>query len=86
YGTGAVVGPLLGGFIMDYAGPRSLFLYMMTLSGGLGLYTVHRMRVRQPGKRKRLFVPKPETLYSPETLYNSVRNQIDRDIARTYRR
>ena len=82
YGFGAIIGPLLGGFIMEQAGPRSLFVYMMALSGGLGLYTLHRMRVRRPGKSKRRFVPKPETLYSPETLYNSVRNQIDRDIAR----
>jgi hypothetical protein len=52
------------------------------LSAGLGLHTLYRMRVRAPGKIKRLFVPKPETLYSPETLYNSVRNEIDRDIAR----
>lgn len=87
YGAGAVVGPLVGGFIMEHTGPRSLFVYMMVLSGGLGLYTVYRMRVRRPGKRKRRFVPKPETLYSPETLYNSVRNQIDRDLARsTFRR
>jgi len=82
YGFGAIIGPLLGGVIMEAAGPRSLFWYMMALSAGLGAYTLYRIRVRQPGRRKRVFVPKPETLYSPETLYNSVRDQIDRDIAR----
>lgn len=87
YGSGAVVGPLLGGFIMEDAGPHSLFVYMMVLSAGLGLYTLHRIRVRKPGKRKRRFLAKPETMYSPETLYNSVRNHMDRDLARsTYRR
>ncbi len=83
YGFGAVIGPLIGGVIMENAGPRSLFYYLMALTGGLGLYAIHRMRVRGPGKRKRIFVPKPETLYSPETLYNSVRDMADRDIART---
>lgn len=82
YGFGAVIGPLIGGFIMEHTGPRSLFVYLMSLSALLGSYALYRMRVRSPGKRKRIFVPKPETLYSPEVLYNSVRNEADRDLAR----
>jgi MFS family permease len=82
YGFGAIIGPLLGGVIMEAAGPHSLFVYLMTLSGGLGAYTLYRMRVRQAGKRKRIFVPKPEHAYSQEPLYNSVRDQMDRDLAR----
>ncbi len=82
YGFGAIIGPLAGGLIMENTGPRSLFVYLMALSAGLGFYGLYRMRVRRPGKRKRVFVPKPETLYSPETLYNSARDQTDRDIAR----
>ncbi len=88
YGIGAIIGPLIGGFVMEHTGPRSLFVYLGTLCLALGVYAVYRRRVRKSGRRKRAFVAKPETLYSPETLYNSVRNQMDRDIARaaSYRR
>ncbi|GJL82488.1 MAG: MFS transporter [marine bacterium B5-7] len=82
YGIGAIIGPLLGGFIMEHTGPRSLFVYLMVLSFSLGLYTLHRMRVRVPGTRKLKFIPKPEAMYSHETLYNSVQNEIDRNLAR----
>ncbi len=82
YGLGAIFGPLLGGFIMEHAGPRSLFAYIMVLCILLGAYVIYRTGVRKSGKRKRVFLAKPETLYSPETLYNSVRNQTDRDSAR----
>ena len=83
FGIGAVMGPLVGGFIMDHTGPRSLFVYLMALSLSLFGFTIYRRRTRQAGFIKRFFVPKPETLYSPETLYNAVRSAVDRELVPT---
>lgn len=79
FGTGAIFGPMVGGFIMDHTGPRALFYYLMTINGVLCAFTLYRMRTRHPGRLKRFFIPKPESLYSPETLYNAVRNKLERE-------
>jgi MFS family permease len=77
FGIGAIIGPLLAGFIMDHTGPRSLFVYLMCLNLLLFGFVAYRRKTRQPGRIKRFFIPKPETQYSPETLYNAVRNDVD---------
>jgi MFS family permease len=46
YGTGAVVGPLIAGSVMDVTDAGQLFVFIAVLLGGLAIYCVVRMAMR----------------------------------------
>ena len=63
YGTGAVVGPLLGAAVMEVWGSIGLFGYIAAISGVLALFGLIRMRMRAPvpNDEQIPFVPVPRT-------------------------
>lgn len=77
YGLGAIAGPPLGGLVMGYFGPLSLFMYFMASSAGIGAYTLYRMNVRRPGDAKRTFVPASDALPADQTLYDAACEQVE---------
>lgn len=47
WSAGAVVGPLFASFMLDYFGPRALFIYTTVVLGIFMVYTLLRMSVRE---------------------------------------
>jgi len=76
FGIGAILGPLVGGFTMELGGPRSLFVYFCVLNLVIAGHTVLRIRIRRSGQSKRVFVPKPESLYADQTIFSSAAEEI----------
>ena len=48
YGAGAAIGPVLVGLTMELDGPRAFWSYLMLMLLGLALFTLVRMRLREP--------------------------------------
>ena len=59
WSLGSAVGPSLAGVLMGRAGPAGLFLYLATVLGSLGVFTVARMLLRSevPAEQRGGYVP-----------------------------
>ena len=68
YGTGAVIGPLIAGSVMDITDAGQLFVFIAVLLGGFALYCIARMAMRPSAEavERVEFVPLPRTT---QTLY-----------------
>jgi MFS family permease len=84
YGIGASLGPLMASAAMGQIGPRGLFMYSATVTGLLALFGVYRMRRRaaKTKEERSEIISLPGGQYTAGQLYASMRNQMDRDLAR----
>ena len=84
YGIGACIGPLVASAAMGQIGPRALFMYSAIITGLLALFGFYRMRRRAPkAKEERSeIISLPGGQFTAGQLYGSMRNQMDRDLAR----
>lgn len=82
YGIGASTGPILAAALMGQVGPKGLFLFSAAITGLLGGFAFYRMTQRDTRSKTRRFVFQPTSEFSSEELYTSVRDQMDRDLAR----
>ena len=59
WSLGSAVGPSLAGVLMGRAGPAGLFVYLATVLGSLGVFTVARMLLRSevPAEQRGGYVP-----------------------------
>jgi len=58
YGTGAVCGPIIASQLMGEFGPRGMFFFIATVTGGLALFVVWRMfRRNRSVKSKATYLP-----------------------------
>ena len=69
---------------MGQIGPRALFMYSAIITGLLALFGFYRMRRRAPkAKEERSeIISLPGGQFTAGQLYGSMRNQMDRDLAR----
>jgi MFS family permease len=79
YSVGAIVGPILVGFLMGEFAPRALFLYTACVQGFLGLFALYRMtRRRAPASEQRPGVINlPGGAFTAGELYEGVRESRD---------
>ena len=84
YGLGAFVGPLAAGLLMGQVGPAGMFMWSGLVSLLLGSFAFYRMRKRASKGRpeRRPLITLPGGQYTSGVLYNELRNQMDRDLAR----
>ena len=84
YGIGATLGPLIASAVMGGVGPRGLFMYSAMVNVLLALFGVYRMRRRaSKAKDERTeIINLPGGQFTAGRLYASMRNQMDRDLAR----
>jgi MFS family permease len=84
YGIGASLGPLVASAAMGQIGPRGLFMYSAIVTGLLALFGVYRMRRRaaKTKEERSQIISLPGGQYTAGQLYASMRNQMDRDLAR----
>jgi len=68
YGTGAIIGPVVSGFLMGWVGPGGLYYYIALMFAGIGVFAVFRMARRSPGPEEthETFAPAPAT--TPQVL------------------
>ena len=84
YGLGASAGPVLTSNLMEMFGPSTLFTVNAWVHGSLGVFALYRMYRRSPKPKslQRPIVPSPGGQFTSGQLYTSMRDQIDRDLAR----
>ena len=84
YGLGAFLGPIVASSCMTWLGPWGLFVWSALVSGFLGVFAVYRMRRRDaPGRAERSqIITLPGGQFTSGQLYSSMRNAMDRDLAR----
>ena len=84
YGVGASAGPVLTSNLMEMFGPTTLFMVNAWVHGLLGVFALYRMyrRAPKPKAQQRPIVPSPGGQFTSGQLYTSMRDQIDRDLAR----
>ena len=84
YGLGASAGPVLTSNLMEMFGPSTLFTVNAWVHGSLGVFALYRMyrRAPKPKSLQRPIVPSPGGQFTSGQLYTSMRDQIDRDLAR----
>ena len=87
YGIGASAGPVLTSSLMEMFGPSTLFMVNAGVLGSLGLFALYRMfrRAPKPKAEQRPIVPSPGGQFTSGELYSSMRDQADRELARTTR-
>ena len=85
YGLGASAGPVFTSSLMEMFGPTTLFMVNAGVHGSLGLFALYRMlrRAPKPKAEQRPIVPSPGGQFTSGQLYESMRDQADRDIVRT---
>ena len=84
YGLGASAGPVLTSSLMEMFGPSTLFMVNTGVHGALGVFALYRMRRRAPKPKgqQRPIVASPGGQFTSGQLYTSMRDQVDRDLAR----
>ena len=84
YGLGASAGPVLTSSLMEMFGASTLFMVNAWVHGSLGAFGLYRMlrRAPKPKAQQRPIVPSPGGQFTSGQLYASMRDQIDRDLAR----
>lgn len=82
FGTGAIIGPTLGGLAMRTLSPGALFGFNGVIALGIALYAFRRSAALQRARALGRFLPTPGTQYTSGLLYRRVRDQIDRDVRR----
>ena len=84
YGLGASAGPVLTSNLMEMFGPTTLFMVNACVHGALGVFALYRMfrRAPKPKAQQRPIVESPGGQFTSGQLYTSMRDQVDRDLAR----
>ena len=84
YGLGASAGPVLTSNLMEMFGPSTLFTVNAWVHGSLGVFALYRMyrRSPKPKAQQRPIVASPGGQFTSGQLYTSMRDQVDRDLAR----
>ena len=84
YGLGASAGPVLTSNLMEMFGPTTLFMVNAGVHGSLGVFALYRMyrRAPKPKAQQRPIVESPGGQFTSGQLYTSMRDQVDRDLAR----
>ena len=84
YGLGASAGPVLTSSLMEMFGAATLFMVNAWVHGSLGVFALYRMfrRAPRPKAQQRPIVPSPGGQFTSGQLYSSMRDQVDRDLAR----
>jgi MFS family permease len=84
YGCGAFLGPAVAAALMGQAGPEALFLMSAGVSAFLGTFALYRMRRRAPKNKEEqsTLIDLPAGQLPSGQLYTSVRDAMDRDLAR----
>jgi len=76
FGIGAVVGPLVAGWLMGELGPQGLFIFNGVIALLLALYSfAHAFKPRPQPKTP--FVPQPGTPFSADELYQAAQEGAD---------
>jgi MFS family permease len=84
YGSGAIIGPVVAGQIMAYAGPQGMFLNIAAMLLLLCVFVVYR-RYRRSGlsdSEKLPFVPMPGAQVTGHRLYSAARREMDHALSR----
>jgi MFS family permease len=79
YGVGTVIGPTVGGAIMQAFGPYSLFGVTASAHGLIAIYAIVRSRLRAPipvGKRETYSTVSTVPMTTPESLALDPRSQV----------
>jgi MFS family permease len=87
-GIGGVAGPIAAGLAMTWVGPSGFFWFLAAIHAALGLFAVYRMtrRPARPNDEQHPYVGVPRTsIFGAEIAANTVRDQMDRDLARMSR-
>ena len=78
FGLGAMIGPFLCSFFMDFVGPNGFFIYLIIFHASIGIFGVYRMKVRavvdNPDSQ---FTPMPQTITPLGMELNPVTEHID---------
>ena len=85
YGLGASAGPVLTSSLMEMFGASTLFMVNAWVHGSLGVFALYRMyrRAPKPKAQQRPIIESPGGQFTSGQLYTtSMRDQIDRDLAR----
>lgn len=84
YGLGASAGPVLTSSLMEMFGASTLFMVNAWAHGSLGVFALYRMfrRAPRPKAQQRPIIPSPGGQFTSGQLYASMRDQVDRDLAR----
>ncbi len=84
YGFGAFLGPILAASLMGFLGPQGLFIMSGLVSGFLGGFAIYRMRRRVARSKDQQFrtITVPGGQFTSGEMYASMRNTMDRDLAR----
>ena len=85
YGLGASAGPVFTSSLMEMFGPSTLFLVNAAVHGSLGVFALYRMFRRSPKPKSEQgpIIPSPGGQFTSGQLYASMRDQADRELART---
>lgn len=78
YGGGSVLGPFIGGVVIQYGGNRSLFIFLALIGLGLSLYTLYRIIKREPAEessRVQFTTVIPEAQIPSEEVVEMLENQ-----------
>ena len=87
-GIGGMAGPVLAGIAMTWFGPPGFFWFLAVVHLGLGLFALFRMtrRASRPTDEQHPYVGVPRTsAVGAEIAVKTVRDQMDRDLARSTR-
>ena len=84
YGMGAFLGPIVAATFMARLGPQGLFIMSALVSGFLGGFAMYRMRRRvAPSKEEQSrIITLPGGQFTSGQMYASMRDSMDRDLAR----
>ena len=78
FGFGAMTGPLLCSIFMDLIGPNGFFIFLFLFHSIIGIYGIHRMRVRQTvDNPDSQFVAMPQTITPAGIELNPTTEPID---------
>ena len=84
YGIGASAGPIMAAMFMGQLGPEGMFVYSALVMGALGAFGYYRTRRRAPKSSEEhgRYIVTPGGQFTSEELYATVRDQMDKDLAR----
>jgi len=88
-GIGGMTGPILAGFAMTWFGASGFFWFVAAAHLGLGFFALYRMtrRAARPQEEQLPYVGVPRTsVFGAEIAVKTVRDHMDRDLARMSRR